>query len=64
LTGINRHPELEALDVRQNTALKNQSDIKPEMEGPAKVVTALRQLNSVLALAFRPLQMVKELTFG
>jgi hypothetical protein len=34
------------------------------MESPAKVVTALRQLNSVLALAFRPLQMVKEITFG
>lgn len=64
LTGINRHPELEALDVRQKTALKNQSDIKPEMESPAKVVTALRKLNSVLALAFRPLQMVKEITFG
>ena len=64
LTGINRHPELEALDVREKTALKNQSDISPEMESPAKVVSALRQLNSVLALAFRPLQMVKELTFG
>ena len=64
LTGINRHPELEALDVRQKSALKNQSDIAPEMEQPAKVVSALRQLNSVLALAFRPMQMIKELTFG
>jgi hypothetical protein len=34
------------------------------MEQPAKVVSALRQLNSVLALAFRPMQMIKEITFG
>lgn len=64
LTGINRHPELEALDIRQKTALKGQDDIPEEMQGAAKVVTAARKLNSVLALAFRPLQMIKELTFG
>ena len=34
------------------------------MEGPAKLITAARKLNSTLVLAFRPLQMVKELTFG
>jgi hypothetical protein len=44
--------------------LKNESDIQEEMQGVAKGVTALRKLNSVLALAFRPLQLVKELTYG
>jgi len=52
------------LDIRQKTALKGQDDIPEEMQGAAKVVTAARKLNSVLALAFRPLQMIKELTFG
>lgn len=64
LTGINRHEELEALSARERTALKNQTDIKEEYQGVAKGVTALRKLNSVLALAFRPLQMIKELTYG
>lgn len=64
VTGVNRHPELEALDVRQNSALKNKGDIDEEHEDVAKVITAARKLNSLLVLAFRPLQMVKELTFG
>lgn len=64
VTGINRHPELEALNTRQKSALKNQNDIPEEMENVAEVVTAARKLNSLLVLAFRPLQIVKELTFG
>lgn len=64
ITGINRHPELEALDVRQKSALKNEGDIEPEMEDLSKGISALRKLNSVLVLAFRPLQLIKELTFG
>lgn len=64
VTGVNRHPELEALDVRQNSALKNKGDVDEEHEDVAKVITAARKLNSLLVLAFRPLQMVKELTFG
>lgn len=64
ITGINRHPELEALEGRSETAIKNESQISKEMEGPAKLITAARKLNSTLVLAFRPLQMVKELTFG
>lgn len=64
MTGINRHPELEALESRSGTAIKNKSEVPEEAEDISKVVSAARQLNSVLVLAFRPLQMVKELTFG
>lgn len=64
LTGINRHPELEALDVREKSALKNEGDISEEMQDVAKGVSALRKLNGLLVLAFRPLQLIKELTFG
>lgn len=64
MTGINRHPELEALDVREKSALKNEGDISEEMQDVAKGVSALRKLNGLLVLAFRPLQLIKELTFG
>jgi hypothetical protein len=55
LTGIDRTAELETIDVRERTALKGESDIAEEAQDAAKVVTGLRKLNSVLALAFRPL---------
>ena len=64
LTGINRNPELEALDARDKSAIKNEGNISEEMKDTSKVVTALRKLNSVLVLAFRPLQLIKELTVG
>ena len=64
LTGVNRHPELEALDVREKSALKNEGDISEEMQDVAKGISALRKLNGLLVLAFRPLQLIKELTFG
>lgn len=64
LTGIDRTAELETIDVRERTALKGESNIPEEQQDAAKVVSGLRKLNSVLALAFRPLQAIKELTFG
>lgn len=64
ITGINRHPELEALAVREKSALKNEGDISEEGQDAAKVISGLRQLNGILVLAFRPLQLIKELTFG
>lgn len=64
ITGINRHPELEAMDTREKSVIKNQNDVPEELENVSKVVSAARKLNSLLVLAFRPMQMIKELTFG
>ena len=64
LTGINRHPELEAMNTREESAIKNKNDVPEEAEDAASLITAARKLNSILVLAFRPLQMIKELTFG
>ena len=64
LTGTNRSAELEALAARDKTSIKNESYMSEEAETPGKVVNALRKLNSLLVLAFRPLQLIKEITFG
>ena len=64
LTGVNRMPELEALVARENTSIKNESIIEPEAEDVAKGISTLRKLNSFLVLAFRPIQLIKEITFG
>lgn len=64
MTGINRHAEIEALENRSKTAIKGESVIKEEAENISSVVSAARRLNSFLVLAFRPLQFVKEISFG
>lgn len=64
LTGTDRGAELEALADRTDSAIKNQSIVDKEMDEPSKGFSALRKLNSLLVLAFRPLQFLKEITFG
>lgn len=64
LTGTNRKEEIQALEDRAKSSIKSQSIIDEEQESLGKGATALRKLNSLLVLSFRPLQIIKELTFG
>jgi hypothetical protein len=56
--------ELEYLDNEIKVAIKNESLVPEELQGVMKGVNVAKKINSILTLGIRPMQMVKELTYG
>lgn len=56
--------ELETLAAQTGVSITNKPQINTEWQDTAKVVGAAKRLNSLVVLAVRPLQFLKELTFG
>lgn len=56
--------ELSYIEDQKKISITNESLIDDEWQDTVKVAGALKQVNSLVVLAFRPLQFIKELTFG
>jgi hypothetical protein len=56
--------ELEYLDNEIKVAIKNESLVPEELQGVMKGVNVAKKINSMLTLGLRPMQMIKELTYG
>jgi len=56
--------ELETLASQTGVSITNKPQINTEWQDTAKVVGVAKRLNSLVVLAVRPLQFLKELTFG
>lgn len=56
--------ELEYLDNEIKVAIKNESLVPEELQGVMKGVNVAKKINSILTLGLRPMQMIKELTYG
>lgn len=63
-TGANFSNEIEAAQTQAKISITNESTLSEEQEDIAKPLGIVRQLNSFILLACRPLSFLKELTFG
>ena len=63
-TDQNFDAQLENLDDESKVMLKNEVAFKPELHDAAKAIGVAKRLNSLIVLGMRPLQFVKEITFG
>lgn len=60
----NFEEELENIDNQTKISLKNETVIPKELQDAAKGISIAKRLNSLIVLSIRPLQFLKELTFG
>lgn len=60
----NFEEELENIDNQTKISLKNETVIPKELQDAAKGISLAKRLNSLIVLSIRPLQFLKELTFG
>ena len=56
--------ELENMDDERKVILLNEPPIKKELADVSKSIGVMKRVNSLLVLAMRPLQFVKEITYG
>lgn len=56
--------ELENLDNETKVILKNESPISKELKDVSRGIGAMKRINSLLLLGVRPLQFIKEITYG
>lgn len=63
-SGANFKPEIDTARTQAKLSLTGESVLSEAEEDIAKPLSAIKQLNSFVVLAFRPLAFVKEIAFG
>lgn len=56
--------ELDNIQDQHKVSLKNETPIPNELKDPAKAIGAMKKINSLIVLGVRPMQFLKEITFG